>query len=227
MDLINEFTINGHKALVYDNAMPPELVEKWLGIKDDLEFRSVKMPKLMGFNDADNYTDQTQTQFGVHPISLKKKFFNNYSFLQPGLTEFNEIAVYDKHYQRSFMNRYVTGNQIQPHMDVNNIKDGDYYCVCLMFAQDNVQQSEDSGFYMGYGDDVTYVSNAFNRVIFFDGRILHWPDVPSDDFERLTLYMGFTNYSDFDLRRDAMALARDNIPGTTYQMTDVLDRHQT
>ena len=80
MDLVNEFTINGHKALVYDNAMPPELVEKWLSIKDDLEFRSVKMPTKMGYKDANNYTDQSKTQFGVHPISLKKKFFKHYSF---------------------------------------------------------------------------------------------------------------------------------------------------
>jgi len=71
------------------------------------------------------------------------------------------------------------------------------------------------------------VPNAFNRVILFDGRIVHWPDVPSDDFERLTLYMGFTNDTNYSLRRDAMALARDNVPGTTYQMTDVLDRRQT
>lgn len=227
MELINEFTINGHKALVYDNAMPPELVEKWLVIKDTLEFRSVQMPSKMGYNDANNFTDQSETQFGVHPISLKKKFFNNYDFLQPGLAEFDKRADHTQHYQRSFMNRYVTGNQIQPHMDVNKIEDNRFYCVCLMFSQDNVQQPDDSGFYMGFGDDITYVPNAFNRVILFDGRILHWPDVPSDDFERLTLYMGFSNYSDYSLQRDVRALARDNIPGTTYRMTDVLDRHQT
>jgi hypothetical protein len=227
MDLVNEFTINGHKALVYDNAMPPELVEKWLSIKDDLEFRSVKMPTKMGYKDANNYTDQSKTQFGVHPISLKKKFFKHYSFLAPGLTKFDKRASID-HYARSFVNRYVTGNQIQPHMDLNHIDDDCYYCVCLMYVQDNVTDPEDSGFYMGYGDDITYVPNVFNRVIMFDARIVHWPDVPSNTFERLTLYMGYTTQdNEYSLQRDVHALAKDNIPGTTYRMTDVLDRHQT
>ena len=230
MDLINEFNINGHKALVYDNAMPPELIEKWLGIKDELEFRNVKMPTKFGYvnkPNKDNVTDQSQTQFGVHPISLKKKFFNHYDFLQPGLLKFDERANID-HYSRSFLNRYVTGDKIQPHMDLNHIDDDSYYCVCLMYVQDNVTDPEDSGFYMGYGDDVTYVSNVFNRVIMFDARIVHWPNVPVDTFERLTLYMGFSTQDNlYSLRRDAQALAKDNIPGTTYQMTNVVDRHQT
>ena len=218
MNLVESYSIDGHKALVFDDVMSPEQVEKWRNQKQDLKF----YPTV--FKEKNNRQFIAGTNFAVAPVFAEQRetLFSTHEWVMPYLKEFDENIEYHN-FQRSFLNRYTNGCHCEPHKDLNFMEPNNFYAVGLMFVSiDDDTDVENNGFVLT-SDDGTQeiiVPHKFNRMMLFDGRIIHAPQIPNCGFERLTYYFGFSNCSVMHSPKQEQRIfhIQQMIPGTTYHV---------
>ena len=217
VNLVEKYTIDGHKALVFDDVMSPEQVDKWRNQKQDLKFYPTK------FNQNNTRQYIAGTNFAVTPVFAEQRetLFSTQEWIMPYLNEFDERIKYSD-FQRSFINRYTKGCHCEAHKDINEFKGSDdFYAVGLMFVSiEDDTDVEHNGFIL-HSDDYTQeviVPHKFNRMMLFDARIIHAPQIPNCGFERLTYYFGFSNFSPMlrPQQEQRKFYLHHMIPNTTY-----------
>ena len=171
-----EHIINDKKIHIHDNVLSDKLVKKWIDFyENDVSFTlSANEQPVVG-----------SPFFFSMPLKLKDtlEVFEIDSWLQPYIAQFDPNFSL-AHFHRSYLNAVTKGDRFDGHVDSTGP-----YLVCLLFMNPYVENEDDSGFYI---EDL-YITNKFNRMIVFDGRLFHKSQVPSDDFVRLTLYFGFSS----------------------------------
>lgn len=79
--------------------------------------------------------------------------------------------------------------KLKGHKDMpeDSLKNNELYIVCLIFL--NPEGNKDTGIHIN--DD--YYEDVYNRLIIFSGTDWHKPEVPKDNYVRITLYANFSN----------------------------------
>lgn len=171
-----EHIIQDKKIQIYDNVLSDRLVKKWI----DFYEKSVSFT----LSCKEHASTIGSPVFFNMPLSLKDRTetFEIDSWLLPYIKQFDSDFNFS-HFHRSYLNVLTKGDQFNGHSDTSK-----RYLACLLFMNPYVENGADSGFHI----ENIYVENKFNRMIVFDGRLFHKAQVPSDDFVRLTLYLGFS-----------------------------------
>ena len=116
-------------------------------------------------------------------------------------------------------------DHIRNHADLTPSEwtDEHLYCVALLFLTPDsyINDATDCGFVVNDGPDTNtlIVHNKFNRLILMDARCYHEPVVPTDNFQRLTLYAGYTKsplLKKKDFIREKLLIENGVVPGTNY-----------
>ena len=154
-----------------------------------------------------------------------------------------DIRTQPEHFNRSFINRYAKGDNIPTHPDMwpEQIPRPYFYNVGILFLTPDEENADptDNGFIVrpSKGKDLQsldfrldehkeydiHIDNKFNRLIMMDARIHHRPNIPTDDFERLTFYIGYTNntqHSSYHYQNpesEQELIDQRKVPGTTYK----------
>ena len=217
MDLIQTiYDSRGFKTMVFDNAMPESVANKWLDQRRSVKFYKTKQ-------------HQIPMSFRVHAVNAKEResLFSLSDWLEPYLKEYHPDLSESNSFSRSFINCYQKNDHIRVHADLNASDFGDehLYAVVLLFLtpDEYITDPTDCGFVVNNSmttrDNI--IDNKFNRLIIMDARSLHEPCVPSDDVQRLTLYAGYTiselNKSFTRVARENKLIERGLVPGTNYQ----------
>ena len=210
---------NGFKTLVFDNAMPESAVSLWLEARKNIKFYKT-------------VHDKIPMDFRVYPVNTqdRKNFFNLNSWLQPYLTAFHKDLDVDKGFARSFINCYQKNDHIRVHADLNpkDFTDEELYAVVLLFLtpDEYINDPTDCGFVINnsFTTKDFIVHNKFNRMVIMDARSLHEPVVPTDNFQRLTLYAGYTISPNNDalsrVSRENRLIEFGQVPGTRYEFNE-------
>jgi len=208
----------GHLTTVYDNAMPDEVIKLWTEQRKQVKFYKVLQDKI-------------PMSFRVHAVDNDERvsLFDLHDWMGPYLNDWHEglSATSPKdQFVRSFINCYQKGDHIRGHVDLHPDEwtDEDSYCVALVFLTPDsyINDPGDCGFAVTDGPDTDnnfVVPNKFNRLILMDARCYHEPIVPSDNFQRLTLYAGYTVsplLKKRDLRMEKYRILSGAVPGTNY-----------
>lgn len=235
---VDEFTVDGYKVTVHDDVMPPSVVDKWLKAMPTINFRPTAFELNPLFAGG---TDIRFPHFAVWPVDAvnRLEIFEWDSWIYPLAQEWDTRTT-RQHFHRCFINKFVQGDYIFWHPDMKELPEGGFYNVGILFLNPapNADPS-DNGFLLrprtheGVTRDHLTLANSdslpgdiqvdhkFNRLIQMDARIYHAGNPPSDDFERLTLYVGYSNITKkINVRQEAQLIAEDKVPGTTYQLKD-------
>ena len=207
------FDKQGHKTTVYDNAMPQEIADSWLEQRRDVKFYKA-------------LEDKIPMSFRVHALNGNERdsLLHINDWIEPYLHDWHEDLTVDK-FARSFINCYQKGDHIRNHADLTPSEwtDEHLYCVALLFLTPDsyINDATDCGFVVNDGPDTNtfVVHNKFNRLVLMDARCYHEPVVPTDNFQRLTLYAGYTIsplHKRRDKRKELMLIESGVVPGTNY-----------
>lgn len=209
----------GCRTMVFDNAMPESVANKWLEQRRSVKFYKTK-----------EHQNGIPMSFRVHAVNWheRKSFFDLHDWIVPYLKQWNPDLTADN-FVRSFINLYQKDDYIRVHADVNEHGRGedDAYCVALLFlTPDNyIDDPQDCGFIVNNNFDTRdfVVHNKFNRLVLMDARSLHEPVVPSNNVQRLTLYAGYTLNPEFIKRRpgpssEIRRIEKGEVPGTQYTL---------
>lgn len=207
--------VRGYKSMVFDNAMPPEVVDQWLAQRRSLPFYKTKQDKI-------------PMDFRVHAVNWRERdsLFSLNDWIEPYLKQWHpELTT--KGFARSFINLYQKDDHIRIHADLNwnDFGDEHAYCVVILFLTPDsyIDDPQDCGFIINNSHETKdfVVHNKFNRMVLMDARSLHEPNVPSDDVQRLTLYSGYSISDMLEERlpgqsREARLIENGCVPGTNY-----------
>lgn len=214
----------GYKTMVFDNAMPAEIADKWLSQRQSVKFFKTKQ-------------DRIPMSFRVHAVNWRERdsLFSLQDWIEPYIKEWHSDLSASTSFARSFINLYQKGDYIKVHADLNEntFGDEDAYCVAILFLTPDsyIKDSNDCGFVVNNTPETrdNIIPNKFNRLILMDARSLHEPIVPTDDVQRLTLYAGYTISDKLILRedgpsREARMIEMGMVPGTQYtlQLSDYI-----
>lgn len=178
-----ETHLGNKKIQVHDNVLPDVVVDKWLKFyENDAVF------SLSGFEDKNRTKSPV---YFMMPVTFKHRFevFEIDGWLEEYLTNFNPECRL-KHFNRSYINLMTAGDTAHGHVDVGDFDASSFFITCLIFLNPHVDENSSCGFYI----EDFYVQNKFNRMIMFDGRLFHKPEIPTDDLVRLTGYFSFSNF---------------------------------
>ena len=203
----------GHKTTVYDNVMPQEFADSWLEQRRDVKFYKT-------------LEDKIPMSFRVHALNREERdsLLHINDWIGPYLNDWHEGLTTDN-FVRSFINCYQKDDYIRNHADLTPSEwtDEHLYCVALLFLTPDtyINDATDCGFVVNDGPDTNtlIVHNKFNRLILMDARSYHEPVVPTDNFQRLTLYAGYTKsplLKKKDFRREKLLIENGVVPGTNY-----------
>ena len=203
----------GYKTTVYDNVMPQEIADSWLEQR-----RGVKFYKAL--------EDKISMSFRVHALNgyERDSLLHIDDWIDPFLNDWHE-GLNKNNFVRSFINCYQKGDHIRNHSDLapTDWTDEHLYCVALLFLTPDsyINDATDCGFVVNDGPDTKtfMIHNKFNRLVLMDARSYHEPVVPTDDFQRLTLYAGYTIsplLKRRDKRKELMLIESGVVPGTNY-----------
>jgi hypothetical protein len=215
MDLVaTHFDGRGYKTTVYDNVMPQEAIDSWTEQRKQIKFYKTRQNKI-------------PMSFRVHAVDADERnsFFALKDWIGLYLKDWHEDLTTD-HFARSFINCYQKDDHIRLHADLNakDWSDEHRYCVGVMFLTPDsyINDPGDCGFVVSDGPNTNndfVVPNKFNRLILMDARCYHEPVVPSDNFQRLTLYAGYSIsplLRDRGKRIEKYQILQGVVPGTQY-----------
>ena len=182
---IQEHVINNKKVHVIDNAMPDHVVNNWIDFyENQAVFRRIG-------TETKNSSNANHWLSMIIDLKMRYEIFDIGSWLIPMIINYEPNCT-EKHFMRSFVNMCTTGDNMKGHSDTpeEQYNSNEFFVVSLVFMNPHVKDPSDSGFEL---DDGFYVENVFNRMIIFDGRLWHRPDMPTDRLVRLTMYNSFRN----------------------------------
>lgn len=241
-DFVEEFKVDGYKVMVFDNVMPDHVIDQWLEARNNtITFKPTAFDETITGPEKQWY----MPKFKVSPIDndTRNSVFDWESGWPLEVFKKWDIRTTPDHFNRSFINRYVKGDNIPTHPDLwpDQVPRPNFYNVGILFLTPDEENSDpsDNGFIVrstktGANLDIDFrlaehteydihIDNKFNRLIMMDARIHHRPNIPSDDFERLTFYIGYTNnknnssYHYSDSETEKTLIDERKVPGTTYK----------
>ncbi len=123
-------------------------------------------------------------------IKRTVEMFNTDEWIEPYIKPV-EPKVKASNFHDAYVNALIKGDDFVRHRDIdpNDVRDDQYYVSCILYLNPYIEETADCGTEMG--DEV--VPYKFNRMVVFDGRIMHKPLAPLTDDIRLSFYTSFSN----------------------------------
>ena len=174
---------NDYNFSVYDNVLNEQQIERWK------QFYTTQAE--FSWNKIDsNREGKYFLQSTGWTIKRTVEMFNTDEWIEPYIKPVMP-QVKMTNFHDAYVNALIKGDDFARHRDIDpdEVRNDQYYVSCILYLNPYIEETAECGTEMG--DEV--VPYKFNRLVVFDGRIMHKPLAPVTDDIRLSFYTSFTN----------------------------------